>query len=235
MRRYYLWLSLLIWTGVTLADDKAIKKQLVLIMPNVVIDSLQPLDDTGLYEVVINGGEIVYFSADGRYVFQGDVIALDQKINITENKRISLRKQILSDLNEDDLIIYGPNEVVHTVTVFTDIDCGYCRKLHRQMAAYNDLGIRIRYAAFPRAGIDSDSFDKAEDVWCANDRLQAMTAAKNGQAVDSVHCDTPVRMHYETGRKIGVTSTPTLFLQSGKALPGYVPPIRLKQLLDETG
>ncbi|MDC9725202.1 MAG: bifunctional protein-disulfide isomerase/oxidoreductase DsbC [Gammaproteobacteria bacterium] len=232
LKRTYLWLPLLAWIGLAQADNAEMKSKLEAMMPGITIDGLQPLDNTGLYEAVING-EIIYFSEDARYVFQGDVTALETRENITENKRVKLRQETLASLNEADMIVYEPKKTEHTLTVFTDIDCGYCRKLHNQMDEYNDLGIRIRYMAFPRAGIDSESFEKAEDVWCSDDRQQAMTDAKNGKSVDSKSCDTPVKAQYQLGRRIGVTGTPALFLESGQMLPGYVPPKRLKKILDE--
>jgi thiol:disulfide interchange protein DsbC len=232
LKRTYLWLVLLSWLGVAQADNAEVEKNLQAVMPGITFDSLRALDNTGLYETVING-EILYFSADGRYAFQGDVIALETRENITENQRLKLRKEKLASLNETEMIVYEPEETKHTLTVFTDIDCGYCRKLHNQMDDYNKLGIRIRYMAFPRAGIDSDSYDKAENVWCAEDRKQAMTDAKNGKTVNSKNCSTPVKAQYQVGRQLGVQGTPALFLESGEMLPGYVPPARLKQLLDE--
>ncbi len=232
IKLHYFWLPLLAWMGMTHADD-ALKAQLEQVMPGVTVDNIEPLgNNTHLYEATING-EIVYFSEDWRYVFQGDVVDLKTRENITENKRVSLRKEALASLDEADLIIYEPKKTEHTLTVFTDIDCGYCRKLHQQMDKYNDLGIRIRYMAFPRAGIDSEAYDKAEDVWCSDDRKQAMTDAKNGKQVDSDSCTTPVKAQYEMGRRLGVNGTPALFLESGEMLPGYVPPKRLKQILDE--
>jgi len=210
-----------------------VKAKLEKIMPGVKVDSVAELNNTGLYEAVING-EIVYFTEDLRYVIQGDVVSLETRQNITENKRVSIRKQALASLKETDMIVYeSTKKAEHTITVFTDIDCGYCRKLHQQMADYNDLGIRIRYMAFPRAGIDSESFNKAEDVWCSDDRQQAMTDAKAGATVETKTCNSPVKAQYELGRKIGVQGTPALFLETGQMLPGYVPPKRLKQLLDE--
>lgn len=233
LKRLYLCLPLLAWASFVHADDITdMKEKLAIIMPGVAIESIQPLDNTGLFEAVING-EIIYFTKDTRYVFQGDVIALETRQNITETKRIELRKQALDALDETDLIIYEPVKTEHTITVFTDIDCGYCRKLHQEMADYNALGIRVRYMAFPRAGIDSESYDKAVDVWCAKDRKQAMTDAKNGKNVDSESCNTPIKAQYELGRRLGVNGTPALFLESGEMLPGYVPPSRLKKILDE--
>ncbi|MFW5451474.1 MAG: thioredoxin fold domain-containing protein [Methylophagaceae bacterium] len=232
LKRQLLWLPLLAWMSVAQSADQAtMKSQLEEMMPNISIESMKVLDNTGLYETVING-EVIYFSEDLRYVFQGDVIALETRENVTENKRASLRETALALLDEADLIVYEPKKTEHTLTVFTDIDCGYCRKLHQQMNEYNDLGIRIRYMAFPRAGLESESFDKAEDVWCAKDRKLAMTEAKNGQQVDSDSCNTPVKAHYELGRRLGVSGTPALFLENGEMLPGYVPPKRLKQELD---
>ncbi len=233
LKRLYLWLPMLAWMSLTQASDITdIKEKLATIMPGVAIESIQALDNTGLFEAVING-EIIYFTEDVRYVFQGDVIALESRQNITELKRVTLRQQALASVDESEMIIYDPKKTEHTLTVFTDIDCGYCRKLHQEMAAYNALGIRIRYMAFPRAGLDSESYEKAVDVWCAKDRKQAMTDAKNGKDVDSESCNSPIKAQYELGQRLGVTGTPALFLESGQMLPGYVPPKRLKKILDE--
>jgi thiol:disulfide interchange protein DsbC len=233
LKRHLLWLPLLAWVGLVQADQAELEKQLKQTLPGITIDSLQPLDNTGLYEAVING-EIIYFSADGRYVIQGDVMSLELKQNVTENRRISLRKGIIDGLDEKDMIIFEPEKKVdHTLTVFTDIDCVYCRKMHEQMAEYNDLGIRIRYMAYPRGGIDSEAYDDAVNVWCADDRRKAITLAKQGQELEAKSCDNPVKKEFEIGRKLGVQGTPALFLESGQMLPGYVPPERLKEILEQ--
>jgi thiol:disulfide interchange protein DsbC len=231
LKRSFLWLVLLCVTSAH-ADVTEVKKNLQAMMPGISLDSIRPLDNTGLYETVING-DIIYFSADGQYAFQGDVISIETRENITENKRLLLRKDVLASLNPDDMIIYSPEKPKYTLTVFTDIDCGYCRKLHSEMEEYNKLGIAIRYMAFPRAGIDSESYDKADAVWCSDDRHKAMTDAKNGKRVDSKSCESPVKSDYEIGGKLGVQGTPALFLESGEMLPGYVPPARLITLLNQ--
>ncbi len=234
LKRFYLWLPLIAWVSLVQADDQALKSKFEAMVPGMTIDSITPLEGTSFYEVVI-GGEVVYFSKDAQYVFQGDVIALESRQNITQNKRVALKKKILSSLNEEQMIVFEPEKTEHTLTVFTDIDCGYCRKLHQQMAEYNDLGIRIRYMAFPRSGVgaESESYKKAVNVWCSDDKHKAMTDSKAGIKVASKSCDNPVKHDYETGVRLGVTGTPALFLDSGELLPGYVPPQRLKQLLDE--
>jgi thiol:disulfide interchange protein DsbC len=231
--RYIITLALLAWSNLTLASDADDKKAIFeSIMPGVKIESVKQVDNTSLYETVINGN-VLYFSADGRYVFQGDVISIQTRENLTEAKRTDLRKDTFLKLDEKQMIVYPAKNTKHTLTVFTDIDCGYCRLLHQQIKDYNDLGITIRYMAFPRAGIDSESYDKAEAVWCAKDRQQALTDAKNGKDVDSKPCNSPIKDQYEIGKRVGVTGTPALFLENGELLPGYVPPKRLKQILDE--
>lgn len=225
---------LFLGTTVQAADIDELKKQLSESLPNLSIDSLQPVDNTGLYEAVING-EIVYFSADGRYVLQGELVSLESRTNLTEQRRVSLRKGILEGLDEKDMIIFEPEKAQHTLTVFTDIDCVYCRKMHSQIEQYQDLGIRIRYMAYPRGGIGSKSYDDAVTVWCNDDRRDAMTRAKSGEELEAKTCDNPVEAEFNIGRKLGVQGTPALFLESGQMLPGYVPPERLKTILDESG
>ena len=194
-------------------------------------DSITPSAIPGLFEVVI-GGQVLYVSEDGRFVVQGDILDLGSRANVTENRRGELRGQVISAMSEQDMVVFAPEgPVKHTVTVFTDIDCGYCRKMHSQMAAYNKEGIKIRYLLFPREGLGSESFNKAISVWCATDRLEAMTKAKRGEAVENKTCDNPVQAQYELGQKIGVRGTPSMILEDGEMLPGYVPPTQLAQML----
>ena len=141
--------------------------------------------------------------------------------------------EAIDDLGEDSMIVFAPKKVNHTVTVFTDIDCGYCRRLHTDMAGYNDKGIRIRYLFYPRAGIGSESYNKAVSVWCADDRKQAMTQAKAGQPVAPKTCENPVDEHYALGQAMRLQGTPALILESGETVPGYVPPDKLRQALDQ--
>lgn len=231
LKHFYLYFSLLATISLAQADV-VLKDKLEALLPGMVVQTLEPLENTDLYEALVDG-EIVYFSKDGRYVFQGDIIDIESRQNITENKRIGLKKEVIDSFNEADMIIYEPEKTKHTLTVFTDIDCGYCRKLHQQMSEYNALGIKVRYMAFPRSGLDSESFDKAVSVWCADDRKQAMTDSKSGSNIKVNSCDNPIKDHFEAGRRLGVTGTPALFLESGQLLPGYIPPMRLIQILDE--
>ncbi|PIE83221.1 MAG: disulfide bond formation protein DsbC [Candidatus Contendobacter odensis] len=195
-------------------------------------DSITPITSLGLYEVIING-QIFYINKQGNYAIQGDVLNLDTRENLTENRRNTLRSDAVNTIGEGNMVVFAPSEnpVKHTVTVFTDIDCGYCRKMHNQIAEYNKEGIKIRYLLFPRAGIGSESFKKSVSVWCADDRQAALTQAKSGQPVDPKTCQDPVQAQFELGRKLGVRGTPTMILENGIMIPGYVPPTRLAALL----
>lgn len=232
LKRFLLLLPLLFLGPVHAAEIDDLKQHLDKTLPGIKIDSLQKVDNTGLYEAVING-EILYFSADGRYALQGELVSLESKTNLTEQRRVSLRKDILDGLNEKDMIIFEPEKAQYTLTVFTDIDCVYCRKMHSEIEQYKDLGIRIRYMSYPRGGIGSKSYDDAVTVWCNEDRQDAMTRAKRGEELEAKTCDNPVEAEFNIGRKLGVQGTPALFMESGQMLPGYVPPERLKQILDE--
>ena len=187
---------------------------------------------SGMYEARF-GSIIVYLSGDGRYMLRGDLIDLAAGRNVTEETRRSMRAETVDALGEANMVVFEPDAVKHTITVFTDVDCGYCARLHRQMADYNRLGIRIRYTAFPRAGVGSDTWEKMVSVWCARDQHQAMTDAKAGIEIAVATCDNPVRDQYEAGKAIGVTGTPAIVLESGELIPGYVPPEDLVSRLDE--
>ncbi len=196
-------------------------------------DSVAPAPIPGLYEVVI-GGQVLYLSEDGRFVIQGDILELGSRDNLTENRRGEMRGKAIDAIGEDKMVVFSPEgPTKHTVTVFTDIDCGYCRKMHTQITAYNKEGIKIRYLWFPREGVGSESFNKAVSVWCADDRRDAMTKAKRGENVERKTCDNPVKAEYELGQKLGVRGTPSMILESGEMIPGYVPPTQLAQMLAE--
>ena len=196
-------------------------------------DTVRDAPVKGLYEVVI-GPQLYYLSEDGRYVVHGSVIDLDQGADVTEPRRAEIRVDSVDAVGEENMVIFAPEgEVKHTVTVFTDIDCGYCRKLHSEIAQYNDAGIRVRYLFFPRSGPETESYFKAVSVWCADDRLNALTLSKQGVAIDQRTCENPVKAHYDLGRSIGVSGTPAILTESGQLIPGYLPAARLSEALTQ--
>ena len=210
----------------------ALSARLEMLAPDTQPDHVTETALPGMYEVRY-GSIVVYLSDDGRYMLRGDLVDLETGHNVTETARSHARAEIVGALGESSMVVFAPETVKHTVTVFTDIDCGYCQRMHRQMADYNRLGITIRYTAFPRAGVGSDTHDRMVSVWCASDQQAAMTDAKAGRAVEAARCDNPVSAHYEAGRAIGVRGTPSIVLDSGEMIPGYVEPQELLGRLDE--
>ncbi|MDT8439666.1 MAG: DsbC family protein [Wenzhouxiangellaceae bacterium] len=188
-----------------------------------------PMD--GMLQVRI-GSDIVYMSDDGRFLMQGRLWDLDTREDLTDTARSEIRREVLQTLDHDQLISFGPDDAEHEIVVFTDVDCGYCRRLHEQIAEYNEAGIQVSYAAFPRAGVGSQTFHKMVSVWCAADQHEAMTIAKAGETPDPANCDSPVAEQYRLGQALGVTGTPALMTASGELIPGYVPPGDLRIRLD---
>lgn len=189
----------------------------------------------GLYEVTF-GPKVYYVSSDARYLINGEVFDLKTRTNLTEKNRSEARLKAMAALDESDMIVFkAKGEEKHAITVFTDIDCGYCRKLHQGMEEMNELGITVRYLAYPRAGVGSPSYDKAVGVWCAKDRKQAITDAKNGKNPSKGDCDAPVKDQLALGSSVGVTGTPAIILSDGSLMPGYLPPKKLAAALEQSG
>lgn len=198
-------------------------------------EDLRPAPVAGLYELA-RGTDIAYVSSDGRYIIAGDLYDLDKDQNLTETRRRGARLALIGGMQENEMLVFAPKDPRYTITVFTDIDCGYCRKLHSEMAEYNRLGIRVRYLFYPRSGPGTSSWAKAEGVWCARNRNEALTRAKRGESVESKACgSTPVAEHYALGQEFGLRGTPAILLANGDLLPGYVPPALLAQRLRELG
>jgi len=179
------------------------------------------------------GSDIVYITDDGRYLLQGRVLDLDTRQDITDQARSKIRRELIDDIDYDELISYGSEDAEFEVIVFTDVDCGYCRRLHQQVAEYNDADIRISYAAFPRAGLGSQTFNKMTSVWCSADQQAAMDLAKGGGTPEPAECDSPVADLYQLGQSVGVTGTPALVTPGGDLIPGYVPPEDLRTRLEQ--
>jgi len=188
----------------------------------------------GLYEVTM-GGLIAYVSADGKYLLSGNVYDLDTQVNLTASRRNSARAKALAAASESNMIVFGPANAKMTVTVFTDIDCGFCRKFHSQIADVNKAGVRVRYMFFPRTGPATESWTKAEQVWCAADRRDALTRAKKGDTFKGKSCgDAAVKSQYELGSDLGVEGTPAIFTQNGDYVGGYLSPAELVQAIQES-
>ncbi len=198
------------------------------------LEDLRPAPIPGLFEYS-QGAEVSYLTADGKYFIDGSVYDMDTHANLTEDRRSQARLKLLSSLPESQLIVFSPKVPQYTITVFTDMDCGYCRKLHSEINELNKLGVRVRYAAFPRTGPNTDSWRKAQAVWCAADRNAALTRAKQGAAMETGKlCATdPVAREYQLGQEVGVRGTPAIVTENGDYISGYLPPAELVRYLKD--
>jgi thiol:disulfide interchange protein DsbC len=193
-------------------------------------DEVKPTPVAGLYEAVV-GTRVVYISADGNYMFNGDLVDLTVRKNLSEARRATLINKVLDQIGEANMIVIGPAKPKRTITVFTDVDCPYCAKLHLEVPELTKNGVKVRYLLFPRGGLESETYKRSVAVWCAADRVKAIGIAKNGGKIDMKTCDNPVAKHYQMGKDLGIEGTPTILLDDGQILPGYLPAARLLDTL----
>jgi thiol:disulfide interchange protein DsbC len=211
-----------------------VRARVVAKLPGAQPDDVAASPIPGIYEVTM-GGLIAYVSSDGKYLLSGNVYDLDTQVNLTASRRNSARAKALAAASESNMIVFGPANAKMTVTVFTDVDCGFCRKFHSQIADVNKAGVRVRYMFYPRTGPGTESWAKAEQVWCAADRRDALTRAKKGDPVKGKACgDAAVKSQYELGSDLGVEGTPAIFTQNGDYIGGYLTPAELVQAIQES-
>jgi thiol:disulfide interchange protein DsbC len=194
-------------------------------------ENIQPSPIDGWY-TVRKGAVVAYISGDGRYLLQGDIIDLDTQVNLSESERNLARIEMMAEIADEETISFTPDEVKYSVAIFTDIDCAYCRRMHSQIDEYLAQGIEINYLLYPRSGPTSQSWVKAEQVWCADDRNEALTLAKVDKDFESHNCDSSmVSKHYSLGQDVGLTGTPAIVMSDGTLMPGYLPPNALAERL----
>lgn len=180
------------------------------------------------------GSVVAYVSGDGRYLLQGDMIDLDSQVNLTEVARTEARRELMSAVKDDQVIAFSPAEVKYSVSIFTDVECSYCRRLHSQIEEYMAQGIEVRYLLYPRNGPASRAWNTAEEVWCAADRQNALTMAKLDRKFDTATCDSStVQDHYVIGRDVGLSGTPAIVFDDGTLIGGYLPPDQLATRLEQ--
>jgi len=240
MRTRILWLGILgaCATVASSADQPAQpvdpRIELAKKIPGTTPDELHASPIPGMWEVE-RGTDIAYVTSDGKYAISGDLYDLAKNDNLTEARRKDVRMKLLAAVPESDMLIFSPREPKYTVTVFTDVDCAYCRKLHSQIAEYNRLGVRVRYMFYPRTGPNTESWTKAEQVWCSTNRNDALTRAKLGEELKSPKScgNSPVGRDYAVGQKFDIRGTPAIVMNNGEMLGGYVSPMQLVQHLQE--
>jgi len=200
--------------------------------PKAIVDHVGPAALPGFQEAIV-AGQVVYITDDGRYLMQGSLYDIAARRDMGEASLSKLRQKLLAAVPASQRIVFAPANPVHTVTIFTDVECGYCRKLHGEIADYNKQGIAVEYLAFPRMGLGSEDFKTMVGVWCAPDRRRALTDAKLDRRITAGTCKNPVTAHYDLGQRVGVTGTPAIFAANGTLMGGYLPPAQLREKLDK--
>ncbi|MGA9032059.1 MAG: DsbC family protein [Sulfuricaulis sp.] len=209
---------------------KQVKAGLVSSFPELSAATIKPGPVSGMYEIEFDA-KVFYTTSDGKYLFMGDLVDMGTHTNLTEARRASIRVRLLDEVGEQNMIVMGPANPKRTLTVFFDVDCGYCSKFHLEVPTLNKQGVKVRYLFFPRTGLHSESYKRAVAVWCAADRVKAIGIASAGGKLDMKTCKNPVEENYLLGQRLDVNGTPTIFFDDGKTIPGYVPAPRLLSML----
>lgn len=199
---------------------EALRQALAKSMPSVKPTkiSVSPVD--GLYEVIV-GSQVVYMSVDARYMIDGDLIDIKTKKNISEAAKSDIRLAVINKFTSEQMLVYRPEKVKDVITVITDIDCPYCRRLHSEVPSYLEKNVEVRYIFMPLKG--AADMKKTISVWCSDDQQLALDIVKSGGQIEEKTCDNPIKEHLAMARELGVRGTPAIILEDGQLLPGYVP------------
>lgn len=215
------------------ATEAKVRDAIKSLVPNAEIESVTDSVLPGFTEVIMNG-QVIYVTDDGKYVVSGAVFDVAGKANLTERRLGAVRVAELRKVPPERRLIFPATSPKHSITVFTDIDCGYCRQFHADIQKYNDLGITVEYLFFPRMGQGSKGWNEAVQVWCSKDRNDALTQAKAGRTLDAkTDCDNPVNDDFVLGQRIGVSGTPAIFSEAGTQVGGYLPPDQMLARLEQ--
>ncbi|MGB0845882.1 MAG: DsbC family protein [Thiolinea sp.] len=197
-------------------------------------DAINKTPVEGIYEAVF-GMELIYVSKDGRYFFSGDMIDGSTRTNLSETSRTTARKTEMAAVDPAKTVSFkAKGDEKHVLSVFTDVTCPFCTKLHKEVEKLNEQGVTVQYLAYPRAGIGSGSYKQMVSIWCAEDQQDAMTRSKDGEKLEAKDCENPVANHFALGQKVGVTGTPALVTQAGTLIPGFRPADQLVKMLESS-
>jgi len=234
MRKILLLGALIASMPIAYADQKSdmagIEKTIAKNFDGATADSISPSPVKGIYQAVF-GTNVLYFSADGKHMFSGNLVDTATKANLTDKARGKLVLKALKQIPKDEMLIIGPKKPKHWVAVFTDVDCPYCAKFHKEVPELNKAGIEVRYLLYPRSGTESRAFKTMTSVWCSDDRAAAITAAKAGKPIPEKTCETPILKHMALAEEVGLRGTPLIVTDSGEVIPGYVPAKKLEALI----
>lgn len=223
-------LSLLLIGGAAMASpEENIKQQLLKLQPDMGIQAVNRIPGKDLYEVRLQGSQVVYVDAAVSLLMHGELYSLagDEPENLSARARQEMTAVLMQQQDPADMVVFPAADKKASITVFTDVDCGYCQKLHQEVPALNQAGVEVRYLAWPRQGLAGDTYESMVSIWCADDQQQAMTRAKSRQSIAAKTCKNPVDKQYALGQQLGLRGTPAILLDNGELIPGYVPAAQL--------
>ncbi|MDX1492328.1 MAG: DsbC family protein [Pseudohongiellaceae bacterium] len=209
--------------------DKLTKTLVAATNSSIEIVAISRTPFAGLIEIELNSGETLFSDEEGEYLVTGDLFKAQENglVNLSAQAKQGKIADWIAAVPEQEMIIFEPEETKATITVFTDVDCTFCRRLHSEIEQILDLGIRVRYVAYPRGGEASTAYSKMISVWCSDDRQRSLTQAKHGQNLPTLTCDNHVLEHYNLGNKVGISGTPAIVLEDGEVIPGYLDSAKL--------
>lgn len=236
MKRLFAALALVLSVSASAGIEEDITARLKQLDPNIPIKSIATESLGGYHAVTLGSGEMLYVSSDLQFIMSGTLYQVSDRglVNLTEESLKAVRQEAMAVVKDEDMVIYpATGERKARILVFTDISCPYCRKLHEEVPALNEMGVEVAYLAFPRSGPDTPTAKKMEAIWCqqGDERRAAMNRAKTGDENPLQECANAVNDQFILGQQVGVTGTPALIFEDGSLVPGYVPAARLKQML----
>ena len=207
------------------ATTEKLQKALAVPAMGLTVESVSTSEIPGMYEVQFANGPLVYSTASGDYFIVGDLYSVGPEgmVNLGEQRRDGERLALIESLDPKDMIIFSPEGKTRAhITVFTDVTCFYCQKLHKEVPELNRRGVEVRYLAYPRAGVGSDGYRQLASAWCADNPQETLTRLKNRESVpENVCADNPIADQYRLGQEIGVRGTPAMVTAEGRMIPGY--------------
>ncbi|WP_179482461.1 thioredoxin fold domain-containing protein [Rhodanobacter sp. K2T2] len=224
--------------GVTPAAEKMVRESIAKVSSKAVIDEIDVAPIPGFYMVIVSG-QMLYVSADGKYMLNGELVDLSSKQNTSKLAWANFRKAQIAKVPASQRIVFAPAHPKVTISVFTDVNCAFCRALHEHIADFNKAGIAVEYLAWPREGVTTTAgrptptYTEMVSVWCASDRKAAFSAAIDGKAPKPATCTNPVKDQFDLGLKLGLDGTPTIYGPDGRVLGGYVTPDQLLRAIED--
>lgn len=216
------------------SDVESVRAELVKMIPSAADAEIIETEVANVFRLEL-GGSFAFAYVDGDHVLIGDLLNTKDMVNMSDKAQNEKMAAVIADVPSDQMISFTPAQTKRYITVFTDIDCGFCRKLHAEVPELNEAGVEVRYLAFPRAGVGSGSYDKYVSVWCNADPQDSMTRAKLGEPVAPATCENPVASSYQLGQQVGVRGTPTIIFDDGTIIGGYKPSAELISILGLDG